>query len=132
MANTRVFIDTSVWISYFKGKDAGLVQSVHALIEEDCIALATPVWIELLLGIRAQELNRFKRVLSALPRYTPTEETWDVVQAWAVEATRKGQRFGFTDLLIAALSSENQGKLYSLDSDFSRMQKLGWIQKHLP
>ncbi len=125
-----VFVDTSVWIAYFRGTDAALVASVHGLIEDDRIALAAPVWIELLLGIRAQELKRFQRILSALPRYEPSAKTWNTIYNWAVEATAKGQRFGFADLLIAALCAEHHGELYSLDSDFLRMKKLRWIQTH--
>ena len=48
------FVDTSVWINYFKGKDRILVQKLDFLLDEDQVALAVPVWMELLSGARNQ------------------------------------------------------------------------------
>lgn len=49
------------------------------------------------------------------------------METWAVEASAHGYRFGVGDLLIAAIAKDNGGSIWSLDADFLRMQKRGWI-----
>ena len=43
------------------------------------------------------------------------------------QAANAGERFGFADLVIAALVAENAGAIWSLDSDFQRMARIGLV-----
>jgi len=119
-----VFVDTSVWIAFFRGGDAALTRRLRALLDEDRVALAAPVWIELLSGAGRKDGPLLKSVLSALPRFYPTRNTWKTLEAWTSKAGRKGQRFGAMDLLVAAIARENEGKVWTLDSDFDRLAGL--------
>ena len=48
---------------------------------------------------------------------------------YAVErAAASGQRFGFGDLLIGALAAETGSLLWSLDTDFTRMEALHLVR----
>ena len=123
-----VFVDTSVWIAYFRGSDQELVKSLDLLLDEDRVGLPGPVWIELISGASKTEQSILRRVLSALPRYLPSEKTWELMEEWVVAATAKGQRFAAFDLLIGALSEEHEATLWSLDKDFFRMKKLGFLK----
>ena len=51
------------------------------------------------------------------------------VDARAADA---GERFTVTDLLIASLTSEIGGLVWSLDKDFERMEKLGFVSLYDP
>lgn len=118
-----IFVDTSVWISFFRGSDTKLTEVLDDLINQDNAALALPVKIELLTGCRKNELATMQRVLSSLQTFEPVSSSWLLVESMALDAAKLGFRFGFADLLIAAISHENNGKLWSLDSDFKRMNK---------
>lgn len=123
-----VAIDTSVWIEFFKGKNPQLVENVNFLLDQEEVMLLSPVWIEVLSGASRQEVLTLKYVLSSLPMYYPQESTWDVMRGWIEISSQKGFRFGMADLLIAAVSKENDGFLWSLDKHFSQMEKLKFIK----
>jgi predicted nucleic acid-binding protein len=128
----RVFVDTSVWIDYFRGRDRAIVRELGVLLDQDEVALAVPVRIELLAGVRATEAPRLRRLLGAVPIRHPTRETWDRVEDWALRSTAVGQRFGVGDLLIGAIADEHGGVVWSLDADFARMADLRLIRLHRP
>jgi predicted nucleic acid-binding protein len=70
--------------------------------------------------------------LSALPLLYPTDDTWRALDGWIERAASAGQRFGFGDLLIAALASETGSLVWSLDSDFARMEALALVRCYEP
>jgi tRNA(fMet)-specific endonuclease VapC len=127
-----ILIDTSVWIDYFRGRDRRLTSHLHRLLEDDRVALAAPVKIELLAGSSAKDRGRLQRVLQALPLFIPAPSTWERMEAWTETAVANGERFGVADLLIAALAAEGGMRLWSHDADFRHMQNLGFIQLHIP
>lgn len=84
--------------------------------------------VELLGGAPAKDRAALKRRLSALTVARPTDDTWSLVERWAETSAEKGHRFGVGDLLIAALASEQNALLWSLDRDFERMERLKMVQ----
>ncbi|MGH9412006.1 MAG: PIN domain-containing protein [Vicinamibacterales bacterium] len=119
-----IVVDTSVWIAALRsaaGREAGALQ---ALLDSDEVALAAPVRLEILGGASKEDRRRLRRVLSALPMLYPTDDTWRLLDAWIEKTAAAGDRFGFGDLLIAALAAEIGSLVWSLDSDFRRMERL--------
>jgi predicted nucleic acid-binding protein len=125
-----IVVDTSVWIDAFREAASSRAETLRTLLDEDEVALAVPVRLELLSGASRADRVRLRRVLSALPVLYPTDDTWRVIDAWLDKAGDAGQRFGFGDLLIAALAHETGSLLWSLDADFSRMARLGFVQPY--
>lgn len=128
----RVFVDTSVWIDFFRGRDATLRAGLGALLDEDRVAIAAAVRVELLGGARKEQAARLQRLLTAVPTFRPTDATWDTMEAWAVRGARAGERFGVGDLLIGATAAEHGSPLWSLDADFARLAALGVLALHEP
>lgn len=65
-------------------------------------------------------------------RAIPNRATWERIEQWVQTAVAAGQRFGVADLLIAACAADSGAKVWSDDTDFARMEKLGFIELHTP
>ncbi len=99
-----------------------------SLLDEREIYLPIPVWFELLTGANRKNAPSLKSELSALPKLYPHRSTWKTIESWIEIARRKGERFGFVDLLIAAIAKENDCTLWTLDDDFKRMSHLKFLK----
>jgi len=121
-----IVVDSSVWVEFFRGSEA-IVRRLSALIDDDQVALASPVRLEILAGAPHREIPRLQRVLGALPQVRPDEGLWSLLESWIVRASASGQRFGIGDLLIAGVAARAGAAVWSLDGDFTRMAKLGFV-----
>jgi predicted nucleic acid-binding protein len=125
-----IVIDTSVWIAATREPDGALATVLDGLIDTDEACLALPVRLELLASLGRRDREILRRGLSAIPLAVPSEATWTLVEGWVESAADAGQRFMIVDLLIAALANELNALVWSLDRDFERMARLGFVQPY--
>jgi predicted nucleic acid-binding protein len=127
-----IAVDTSVWVVALRDRESVEAQGLAALLDRDEVVLPVPVRIEILVGASRADRKQLRRLLSALPVFYPTDATWERIDTWIDRAGAAGERFGFADLLIAALARDREAKLWSLDADFQRMARMGLIDLHRP
>ena len=123
-----IFVDTSVWVRFLRGGDSKLSERLSTALERDEVALAAPVRVEILAGAPVRHFHQLRRYLSALPVFFPSRDTWELINRWLERAAQRGQRFGMGDLLIGAMAAERGGAVWSLDLDFARMARLGFLK----
>ena len=125
-----IVVDTSIWIA--ARRDPRILRALDFLIDTDLVALALPVRLELWAGVAAPERRSVARAFGALVQLVPTEETWQPLPEWIQTAAAAGERFGLTDLLIASLTANIGGLVWSLDDDFARMERLKFVSRYDP
>ncbi len=134
-----IFIDTSIWIEFFRRSAARgptrrtqdqIKRGLAQLLDEDRVALAVPVRIEVLSGVKKEQFSRLARLLNAVPTFTPSESTWELVERSALLGVTAGFHFGIGDLLIASIAEERQAPVWSLDTDFQTMELLGIVRNY--
>ena len=105
-----------------------MVRHLADLLEADMVAVPVPVRLEVLAGapreVVAPLALRFRGISSLIPE----RDTWRTVEDWVGAAVAAGQRFGVLDLLIAAIAHSHHAPLWSLDADFRRMARLGFVE----
>lgn len=92
------------------------------------VAVPVPVRLEVLAGAPRREQAALAEGFSGLASLIPGHATWEAVEGWVGKAVSAGQRFGVMDLLIAAITREHGASLWSLDAEFTRMAKLGFVE----
>ena len=123
-----IVVDTSVWVDVMRRPVSRRAGVFRSLLDADEIALPLPVRVELMAGVAKAHRRELRRGLSGLPVVVPSEDTWRVIEGWVEPAADAGLRFSVTDLLIAALAREITALVWSIDTDFARMERLGLVQ----
>jgi len=127
-----ICVDTSVWVTALRQAGSAEARHLSELLDSDDVALPAPVRVEILSGASRRDRPRLRRVLSALAVLYPDAVTWERIDRWIDQAGDAGERFGATDLLIAAMAAQRRAPLWSLDDDFARMARLRFIELHRP
>jgi predicted nucleic acid-binding protein len=126
-----VCVDSSVWLLAFRDSRAVEARHLARLVSRDEALLPAVVRLELLSGAARTDHERLRERFHALPQSVPESATWERLESWTAAAVQAGERFGVADLLIAAAAAEAGASVWSLDVDFRRMQRLGFVELYV-
>ena len=127
-----ILVDTSIWIEYFHLKNQKLNLDLRQRLEEDQLCISVVTRIELLAGISKKQQTKFLNALNVVTTYYPDLKDWKTIESWTEQAKKDGFHFQISDLMIASAAHNNTCEIYTLDSDFKRMEKYGWIRLFQP
>lgn len=117
-----VLVDTSIWISLFRKKDAESGQKIWALTARNEAAVTGQVWVEFLGGFR----DRVTRTAYAEKlRAYPFIETGRAAYDLAAELLADHPRLGAGDAIIAATAITSGAELWTADMDFHDLLPAG-------
>ncbi len=119
-----IVVDSSIWIDAHRRPKGRTATTLKQLLDDDVVALALPVRLELLAGVSRRDRAALARGLSALPLLRPSDGTWQLIERWVPTAADRGFTFGLADWLLTALADEIDALIWSLDEDFTQLEKL--------
>jgi predicted nucleic acid-binding protein len=100
----RVIVDTSVWISFFRGAD-NLPGQFRELLQSQQLVTCGIVIAELLAGVRnAHERESIETGMAGLDYLEMNQSTWNLVGATLAGLRRAGKTLPVSDVILAALA----------------------------
>ncbi len=128
----KVLIDTSIWITFFRGKDKSVVGEVSGLLQKGQAVMAGVVLMELLQGaLNEKELEKMLTLLEPVERVDPTSRQWEEAGRFSYRLRKKGATTSTVDALLALLAIENDCRLYTEDGHFKIVEKNSDLRLYL-
>lgn len=106
--NRPFFLDTTVWIHFFRGAGPNIQERVTSLLMADNLVTSRIVIMELLRGARSRkEYASLHSLFSAMRCLEMTDSFWDLAGKTAYLLRKVGVNVPLTDTLIAVLALQN-------------------------
>ena len=121
-----VFIDTSGWICFFARRGfPELKRVISDLLDEDRVATAGPVFLELLQGCRSEaERRELEDGLEGVTWLPVENDHWRQAARLVFDLRRKGGTVPAMDALIATVALANSCVLLHRDRDYFKIAEL--------
>lgn len=115
---SKIVVDTSVWIEYFKN-NKDYVEYIEENLHLDSIYITGPVITELIQGIKGEkEYLLLSNSIKAIPYLECTFKDWVTAGEISFKLRKSGKVIPVTDILIAVISIKNNAKILTFDSHF--------------
>ncbi len=121
MRGSLVLVDTSIFVSHLRGQ---VVETFKELLLNDQVYLSSYVRLELLQGVRLNELRQLAHVLSGLRPVPYHKEVMAEAERILRKVKGQGLVVGIVDLLLAAEANLERCPVFSLDRVFDRLARL--------
>jgi len=124
-----VLVDTSVFVDFFRGRST---PGFKELLMENQIMLSAYVRLELLQGVRKEELHKVEYVLGGLISIPHHEKLFEVVEKALQKIRGTGLTVGIVDLLLVGESILMNAPIYSFDKIFKKLSEKNISQLYDP
>jgi predicted nucleic acid-binding protein len=127
------FVDTSVWIPYFREGAAKYGDFIDELIDENCVHINGIVLIELLTGANNQaEFDRLGLALAGLKIVQSDRKSFQSAGRNGFVLKRKGISAPLSDVIIATDCIDHGLVLIESDKHFAAISAHLPLQRHAP
>ncbi len=127
---TRLLPDTCVWIDFLKNRQTALTQQLEQALLQEEVCTCGVVLYELMQGIKnpAEELQVLA-AFDALVMLELTTKTWTAAARLSSSLRKQGITLPLSDILIAAVATENNLTIMTADMHFRQIPDLSLIMR---
>jgi predicted nucleic acid-binding protein len=122
----NVLVDTSIWVSFFGGKDQKINGSLQELLKNDQVVICPPIYQEILQGIKfPKDFLEMKEKLDAIRKIhaDPFEAAEGAAQIYSILRNKEVTIRKSYDCLIAWYAISSNSILFHSDKDFIPISK---------
>lgn len=121
--NTKIIVDTCVWIDFFRNPESSVSARLRQLLIERRVVMVGMVLAEILQGIRSpKEAKTVKDALGRLPYLEITKEMWEKAGELSASLRKAGKTIPLSDLVIAAASRSSGHEVFTVDPHFNDIE----------
>ena len=121
--NTKIIVDTCVWIDFFRNPESGISARLRQLLLERRVVMVGMVLAEILQGIRSpREAKTVKEALGRLPYLEITKEMWEKAGELSASFRKGGKTIPLSDLVIAAAGHLADHEVFTVDPHFDDIE----------
>jgi len=125
MSAKRVLVDTSVWVSYFRGGSPLISEKVDSLFAGDEVCVPKIVLAELVQGAKSErEISTIEDFFDAFTILDQGTETWLTAGKLSRDLRVRGKTIHLLDCYIALIAMENNCAILTLDDHFKEIQRV--------
>jgi predicted nucleic acid-binding protein len=121
----RVLVDTSVWVSYFRGGALAISEKVDKLLAGAEVCVPKIVLAELVQGAKSErEISTIEDFFDAFTILDQSWDTWMKAGKLSRQLKTRGKSIHLLDCYIAVIARENACAILTLDDHFKEIQKV--------
>ncbi|MCG6166733.1 PIN domain-containing protein [Leptospira sp. FAT2] len=120
---SRILLDSSVWIDYFRDANSPISSKVDELIDNENVYTNDLILAELIPFLKTKKQSKIVAALEVIERLT-LEIDWKQIIDYQISNLKNGiNKVGIPDLIIAQNAIQNKAILFTLDKHFKLMSK---------
>ena len=120
--STKVIVDTSVWVDFFRSADSPHSLHLKRLLREERVVLTGQVLAEIIQGIKTQKESAIvKKGLHKLPFIEMTRHVWERAGEISASLLKKGVTIPLSDVIVGCCALSGDLEVFTLDSHFKRI-----------
>ena len=121
---SRVLVDSSIWIEYFRGSKSICVTTLNELLDNNQLCINDLILSELLPSLLHKKEYHVVDLLKSISNIQINIH-WDEIIDFQTKNIKNGfNNIGIPDLIIIQNVLQNNLVLYSIDKHFTLLQKL--------
>ncbi len=118
---SKILVDSSVWISFFKGNEEGKL--LFPILDANQACVNDLILAELIPSLMHKKEETLVGLLKSIEK-TEIDVDWEEIIRMQTENLKSGlNRIGVPDLIIAQNAVQNQVRLFSFDKHFGIMKR---------
>jgi predicted nucleic acid-binding protein len=128
-----VLVDSSIWIEALRRNgDVAVKLAVEGLLDADATVMCSPVRLEVLGAVHAQERRRMTYYLSDVTYRACDHQDWENAITLSWRLRDRGVIVPWLDVLIAAVALQDGARVYSIDKHFDMIARETGLLRYQP